>query len=90
MSFSEFIAMGYHGFYVWTSYGVSAVLFIALYLGVKSQNKSMKQQLKRRYSREELSQAKEAQAQAKEAQAKQQAERDDTVHADSMAQGENL
>ena len=83
MSFSEFIAMGYHGFYVWTSYGVSAVLFIALYLGVKSQNKSMKQQLKRRYSREELSQAKEAQA-------KQQAERDDTVHADSMAQGENL
>jgi len=27
-SFSEFIAMGNHGLYVWTSYGVSLVVLI--------------------------------------------------------------
>ncbi len=29
-SFSDFIAMGGHGFYVWLSYSVSAVLFFVL------------------------------------------------------------
>ncbi len=53
MSFSEFLAMGKHGFYVWTSYGVGAILFVVIYWVVKSQFNAMVQQLNRRYIRDQ-------------------------------------
>ncbi len=53
MTFSEFLAMGDHGFYVWTSYGVGLFLFAAIYMNVKSQNKAMIKLIRRRYLRQE-------------------------------------
>ena len=38
-SFSEFIAMGGHGFYVWLSYGISLLLLALLVISSLSQSK---------------------------------------------------
>ncbi len=56
MSFAEFIDMGGHGFYVWSCYLVTLVIFLGLYLSINSQHKKLIKQLKRRYQRETLMQ----------------------------------
>jgi len=47
MSLTEFINMGGHGFYVWTSYGIGLFLFVMLYVSTRLRNKSLIKQLKR-------------------------------------------
>ncbi|KZN32937.1 heme exporter protein CcmD [Pseudoalteromonas luteoviolacea] len=64
-SFSDFIAMGGYGFYVWLSFGsclaiILGLLFVSLYEG-----KRLKEEVKMQMSREErIKKAKEAEAQA--------------------------
>jgi len=52
-SFSAFLAMGGYGFYVWLSYGVSALLLAILYFSSKANNKAIKQQIKQKQKRED-------------------------------------
>ncbi len=52
-SFSDFIAMGGHGFYVWLSYGVSTGLLLALILMSLTKHKNIIQQIKQRQKREQ-------------------------------------
>ncbi len=54
MSFEEFIQMGEHGFYVWSCYGVTLLIFVGLFVAAQLQNKKMLQQLCRRYKREAI------------------------------------
>lgn len=52
-SFSEFIAMGSHGLYVWTSYGISlAVLILNVALPVMARRRYLQDEA-RRLRREE-------------------------------------
>ncbi|WP_199611248.1 heme exporter protein CcmD [Flocculibacter collagenilyticus] len=41
-SFSEFVAMGGYGFYVWLSYGVSFLLLLGLVMVTKTQHSKIK------------------------------------------------
>ena len=67
-SFSDFIAMGGYGFYVWLSYGVTALLLIALLLSSLAKDKRVKQQILARQKREQkLRQAVAKQKKSKEA-----------------------
>jgi heme exporter protein D len=50
-SFADFIAMGGHGFYVWISYGASALLFFLLIYISKSQDQQVKKQIIQREKR---------------------------------------
>ncbi|MFG3695611.1 heme exporter protein CcmD [Stutzerimonas stutzeri] len=53
-SFSEFVAMGHHGLYVWTSYGISlAVLILNVALPVLAHRRYLQDEA-RRLRREEL------------------------------------
>lgn len=53
-SFSEFVAMGHHGLYVWTSYGISlAVLILNVALPVLARRRYLQDEA-RRLRREEL------------------------------------
>ncbi|QGZ30520.1 heme exporter protein CcmD [Stutzerimonas stutzeri] len=53
-SFSEFIAMGNHGVYVWTSYGVSlAVLILNVALPIMARRRYLQDEA-RRLRREEM------------------------------------
>ncbi|ANF27757.1 MULTISPECIES: heme exporter protein CcmD [Pseudomonadaceae] len=53
-SFSEFIAMGNHGLYVWTSYGISlAVLILNVALPVMARRRYLQDEA-RRLRREEM------------------------------------
>ena len=53
-SFSEFIAMGNHGLYVWTSYGISlAVLVLNVVLPVTARRRYLQDEA-RRLRREEM------------------------------------
>jgi len=66
-SFSDFIAMGGYGFYVWLSYGVTALLLIALLLSSLAKDKRVKQQILARQKREQkLRQAVAKQKKSKE------------------------
>ncbi|MBT8448562.1 MAG: heme exporter protein CcmD [Gammaproteobacteria bacterium] len=47
MSLSEFINMGGHGFYVWTSYGLGLFFFVTLYVSTRVRNKKLIKQLQR-------------------------------------------
>ncbi len=47
MSFQEFIHMGGHGFYVWSSYLIVVVVFVGLFISVKMQRKSLLKQIRR-------------------------------------------
>jgi heme exporter protein D len=58
MSISEFFHMGGYAFYVWTSYGVGFVVFLALVLTTRYQHRKLIRQLRRRYRQ----QAREQQA----------------------------
>jgi len=63
-SFSDFINMGGHGFYVWLAFGVSSLLLALLVYSTSSQNKRIKQQILKRLKREEkLKQAAQIQQQ---------------------------
>ena len=52
-SFSAFLAMGGYGFYVWLSYGVSALLLIILVMASMSQKKSVIDHIRARQNREQ-------------------------------------
>ncbi len=53
-SFSEFIAMGHHGLYVWTSYGISlAVLILNVALPMLARRRYLQDEA-RRLRREEM------------------------------------
>ncbi|WP_407291358.1 heme exporter protein CcmD [Stutzerimonas zhaodongensis] len=53
-SFSEFVAMGTHGLYVWTSYGISlAVLILNVALPVMARRRYLQDEA-RRLRREEM------------------------------------
>ena len=53
-SFSEFVAMGHHGLYVWTSYGISlAVLILIVAMPVLARRRYLQYEA-RRLRREEL------------------------------------
>lgn len=53
-SFSEFIAMGNHGIYVWTSYGISlAVLILNVALPVMARRRYLQDEA-RRMRREDM------------------------------------
>ncbi len=50
---SEFLAMGRHGVYVWSAYGVSAALLIGLTLQLRSRRNRVVAEIKRQIRREE-------------------------------------
>lgn len=53
-SFADFLAMGKHGFFVWTAYGISAVLIVAsMVLALREQGK-VRQTLARQQRRAEV------------------------------------
>ena len=53
-SFADFLAMGKHGFYVWSAYGVSALLIIAnMALAIRDQGQ-VRQRLARQQRRDTL------------------------------------
>ena len=53
-SFADFLAMGKHGFYVWSAYGVSALLIIAnMVLAIRGQGQ-VRQRLARQQRRDSL------------------------------------
>ena len=53
-SFADFLAMGKHGFYVWSAYGISAFLIIAsMVLALRGQGQ-VRQTLARQQRRPEL------------------------------------
>ena len=51
-SFSAFLAMGGYGFYVWLSYGVTALLLVGLILASRSKNRAVIQHIIARQKRE--------------------------------------
>ncbi|MCW8876973.1 MAG: heme exporter protein CcmD [Kangiellaceae bacterium] len=52
MTMHEFFDMGGYGFYVWSCYAATAVVFIALFVMVKSQRSRLVKQLQRQYRQE--------------------------------------
>lgn len=52
-SFSDFLAMGGHGFYVWLAYGIAAVIFIFNVVSPLMRKKQFIAQQKRRLKREQ-------------------------------------
>ena len=51
-SFADFLAMGNHGFYVWTAYGLSALLIIGNMLFALRQQGRVRAELARRARRD--------------------------------------
>ncbi len=51
-TFSEFLAMGGHGFYVWLSYGVSITLLLLLLVSSINQSSAVIKQIQQRQKRE--------------------------------------
>ncbi len=51
-SFSAFLDMGGYGFYVWLSYGVTALLLVILVINSKSKNKAVIKHIIARQKRE--------------------------------------
>lgn len=52
-SFSEFIAMGKHGFYIWLAYGVSLLSVVLLIADTAYQRNKIFKQIKQRLQREQ-------------------------------------
>lgn len=52
-SISAFFAMGGYGFYVWLSYGVSALLLAILVINSLARNKGIKKQIAQKQKREQ-------------------------------------
>jgi len=53
MSFEEFINMNGFGFYIWTSYAITAIVFLGLFIMFKVQRNQLIKQLRKRYRLEE-------------------------------------
>ena len=53
MTLQEFIDMGGYGGYIWGSYGIALVVFVALFLSARAQRKSLIAKLRRRYKLKE-------------------------------------
>lgn len=51
-SISDFLAMGGYGFYVWISYGVTALALVLLIILSKQKHKKIIQNINQRYIRE--------------------------------------
>lgn len=69
-SFSEFINMGGYGFYVWLSFGVSALLLVILFLDSKAGHQRTINNIAKRKKREDkLRQAREQRKQQQSQQA---------------------
>ena len=52
-SFSDFLAMGHHGVYVWSAYGISAVVIIANMVLAVKQAATLRKTLARQARREQ-------------------------------------
>jgi heme exporter protein D len=52
MSFQEFIDMGGYGFYIWSSYFISALVFIGLIVSAKMQRTKLLTKLRKRYQQQ--------------------------------------
>ncbi|PCJ49206.1 MAG: heme exporter protein CcmD [Gammaproteobacteria bacterium] len=52
MSFEEFINMNGYGFYIWTSYAITAITFIGLVVMFKIQRNQLIKQLRKRYQQQ--------------------------------------
>jgi len=52
MSFEEFIHMNGFGFYIWTSYAITAFTCIGLFVMFRIQHKQLIKQLRKRYGQE--------------------------------------
>lgn len=44
-SFSEFVRMGNHGVFVWSVYGITVLVILAHWLGLRQQGKRVRQEL---------------------------------------------
>ena len=53
MSFAEFVNMDGFGFYIWTSYAITTIVFIGLFVMFKIQRNQLVNQLRKRYRQEE-------------------------------------
>lgn len=52
-TFADFFAMGGHAPYVWASWGVTAVLLVALVLHARAERRQLLRHMKRRMRRED-------------------------------------
>lgn len=52
-SIADFLQMGTHGLYVWSTYGISLVALGALFVITRLHRVQLKKQLKKRYKREQ-------------------------------------
>ena len=52
-SLSEFLQMGTHGVYVWSTYGISVIALVGLLGATRRSNAQLRKQLKKRYQREQ-------------------------------------
>ena len=53
MNWAEFFHMGGYAAYVWTSWGLTAIVLFFLYLLPKLNNRKIRQQIKRQIEREQ-------------------------------------
>jgi heme exporter protein D len=61
-SFSDFLAMGGYGFFVWLSFGSCALILLGILMSSWFEGKSLKQAIRSQMAREErIKQAKEEQ-----------------------------
>lgn len=52
-SLQDFISMGTHGLYVWSTYAISVLALSSLFFATLRSRKQLKKQLKKRYQREQ-------------------------------------
>ncbi|CUB03043.1 heme exporter protein CcmD [Marinomonas fungiae] len=52
-SIPEFLKMGTHGIYVWSTYGISLIALVGLFVSTRVSNCKLRKQLKKRYQREQ-------------------------------------
>jgi heme exporter protein D len=53
MNWNEFFAMGGYAFYVWTSWGLTAVVMLVLLVQAKMSRKKIQKEIRRQISREQ-------------------------------------
>lgn len=54
MNWADFFAMGGYGFYVWSSWGLTAIIFLVIVVEAKLANVKIHRRLERQLSREKL------------------------------------
>lgn len=59
MNWSEFFAMGGYAFYVWTSWGLTVVVLVWLYLQPKITHRKLKRDIRRQIMRKQRMQSTE-------------------------------